>query len=72
MMIPCCLFVGYVFGGDVLRVFHGDECLTIPPRETENVHGWEQILNLWQYNIIYQKQHFLVYNIFFIIFVCHL
>lgn len=24
-------FVGYVFGGDVLRFFHGgDECLTIP------------------------------------------
>lgn len=24
-------YVGYVFGGDVLRFFHGgDECLTIP------------------------------------------
>lgn len=29
--------VGYVFGGDVLRLLHGDECLTIPQREMENV-----------------------------------
>ena len=31
---------GFVFGGDVLRLFHGDECLTIPPRETDNVHKY--------------------------------
>lgn len=26
---------GFVFGGDVLRMFHGDECLTIPARDME-------------------------------------
>ena len=31
---------GFVFGGDVLRLFHGDECLTIPPREADNVHKY--------------------------------
>ncbi|KAI0239122.1 Ryanodine receptor [Lamellibrachia satsuma] len=30
--------VGFVFGGDVLRLFHGDECLTIPSRDSENVN----------------------------------
>uniref|UniRef100_X1Z8I7 Ryanodine receptor n=1 Tax=Capitella teleta TaxID=283909 RepID=X1Z8I7_CAPTE len=30
--------LGFVFGGDVLRLFHGDECLTIPPRDGENVN----------------------------------
>lgn len=32
--------LGYVFGGDVLRLFHGhmDECLTIPPSGSENEH----------------------------------
>jgi len=29
--------LGYVFGGEVLRIMHGDECVTIPPRDTENV-----------------------------------
>lgn len=31
-------YVGYVFGGDVLRFFHGgDECLTIPSTWTKEV-----------------------------------
>jgi ryanodine receptor 2 len=30
-------YVGYVFGGDVLRFFHGgDECLTIPSTWTKD------------------------------------
>jgi hypothetical protein len=30
-------YVGYVFGGDVLRFFHGgDECLTIPSTWTRH------------------------------------
>lgn len=31
-------YVGYVFGGDVLRFFHGgDECLTIPSSWTKTI-----------------------------------
>lgn len=32
------LLTGYVFGGDVLRLFHGhmDECLAIPEAGSEN------------------------------------
>ena len=32
-----CLILGYTFGGDVLRLFHGhmDECLTIPEAGSE-------------------------------------
>ncbi len=37
-LICIACVAGFVFGGDVLRVFHGDECLTIPPREADNVH----------------------------------
>ena len=31
-------FLGYVFGGDVLRLFHGhmDECLALPEAGSEN------------------------------------
>ncbi len=25
--------IGNIFGGDLLRLYHGDECLTIPVRE---------------------------------------
>lgn len=36
-------YVGYVFGGDVLRFFHGgDECLTIPSSWTvETAHKYK-------------------------------
>lgn len=30
-------FTGQVFGGDVLRFFHGDECLTLPEAGSENI-----------------------------------
>ncbi len=30
----------------MLRLFHGDECLTIPPRETDNVHKYVNDINL--------------------------
>lgn len=29
--------IGQVFGGDVLRFFHGDECLTLPEAGSENI-----------------------------------
>lgn len=36
--IMLILLTGYVFGGDVLRLFHGhmDECLAIPEAGSEN------------------------------------
>jgi len=34
--------VGFVFGGDVLRLFHGDECLTIPARDVETAQRVEE------------------------------
>lgn len=38
-------YVGYVFGGDVLRFFHGgDECLTIPSSWTD-VSGQKCVYN---------------------------
>ena len=30
-------YIGQVFGGDVLRFFHGDECLTLPEAGSENI-----------------------------------
>ena len=38
MIVFSMLFAGFVFSGDVLRLFHGhmDECLTIPEAGSEN------------------------------------
>ena len=35
-LLTFCSCVGYVFGGDVLRLYHGDECLTIPAHDVES------------------------------------
>ena len=35
-MIIFLACIGYVFGGDVLRLYHGDECLTIPAHDVES------------------------------------
>jgi hypothetical protein len=31
---------GFAFGGDVLRLFHGDECLTIPAHDVETAQRY--------------------------------
>ncbi|GIY59263.1 ryanodine receptor [Caerostris extrusa] len=60
------LFAGYVFGGEVLRFFHGgDECLTIPPTWSDapgqNIVVYEggavlnQARSLWRLELIRTK-----------------
>ena len=38
--------LGYVFGGDVLRLYHGDECLTIPAHDVESAQRFISNFNL--------------------------
>jgi len=35
-----------VFGGDVIRLYHGDECLTIPAHDVESVQRF--VANLYR------------------------
>jgi len=37
LLIANNTFAGQVFGGDVLRFFHGDECLALPEAGSDNL-----------------------------------